>query len=93
MLLLIIAWHARCQERGSAVTGHPKSGTERGNVTAWQLLASLLSPKPQPLGWCHPHSEWVFHIKVHFSGNDLTDTHRIFFSIFNSKSYLVNSPD
>lgn len=92
MLLLIIVWHVRCHECESAMAGNAKLGTERGNATAWLLLA-LLNIRPQALEWHHPHSEWVFQIKVHFSGNALTETHGIFFSISNSKSYLVNSPD
>lgn len=48
----------------------------------WMLVLSTVSPfysEPQPMGWCRPHSGWVFPPRFNLSGNILTDTFRVVF--------------
>lgn len=50
---------------------------DRQRHTGAQLTFSFLfSLRPQPIGYCHPYSGWVFPVQLNLSGNILIDTPR-----------------
>lgn len=57
-----------------------------------QLTFSFsLVPEPQALGWCDPHSGWVFPPQLNLYGNTLTQTHPEGHFLGDSKSQQVEN--